>query len=274
MKNRYKIESIEDGHLDPYVRLTSAQLRSKLEPEKGVLIAEAQTVIEVALDEGCFPLSALIDETLLGERTERVIARCEERNPAFETYIADKSLMRRLTGFELTRGMLCAMRRPQEKDARALIESARSAALLEGVADSTNIGAILRCAAGIGIDAVLLTKSCCDPYLRRAVRVSMGTVFKTNWAYVEDARQAIDLLRENGFTTIAMALTKDALPIDDRVFSGIQKRALFLGTEGDGLKKETIEACDHAAIIPMKNGVDSLNVAAAAAVAFWALGRE
>ena len=269
MKAPIPITDPADRRLDAYFRMTNAQMRSKIEPEKGIFIAEAQTVIETALDEGLFPLSALIDESLLNTRAEVVIGRCEKINPSFETYSAPPELLRQTTGFELTRGMLCVMRRPAPRDARTLIAGARTVAVLEGICDSTNIGAILRSAAGIGIDAVLLTGSCADPLLRRAVRVSMGTVFKVPWAVVDDAQTAVRLLKDAGFLTVALALRSDAQRIDE-LFPAPQDRvALFFGTEGDGLKPGTIEACDRTAIIPMQNGVDSLNVAAAAAVAFW-----
>lgn len=272
MANIIHITDLSDPALDVYVRLTGAQLRNRLEPEKGVLIAESPTVIEVALSAGLEPISLLTDERLLGGAVERLI----EKYPSLPVYAADRELLRTLTGFELTRGALCAMKRPTLPTVEELLKDARRVAVLEGVTDSTNIGALFRSAAALGIDAVLVTPTCCDPLCRRAVRVSMGTVFlvpftrigetPTDWPEAGMAR-----LRTLGFKTCAMALSDRSVSIDDPRLAAESKLAIILGTEGDGLAASTIADCDYTVRIPMSHGVDSLNVAAAGAVAFWEL---
>lgn len=258
--------------LDVYARLTEAQLRSRQEPEKGVFIAESVKVIGTALDAGCTPLSFLMERRQIEGPAAPLLARC----PGVPVYTADRALLAGLTGYALTRGVLCAMRRPAPRRAEDLCAGARRVAVLENIVDSTNIGAIFRSAAALGMDAVLLSPGCCDPLCRRAVRVSMGTVFQVPWARLGQSAAdwpgpALDRLHALGFTTAAMALDPRARAVDDPALRGAQKLAVVLGTEGDGLQKETIARCTAAVMIPIRHGVDSLNVGAAAAVAFWEL---
>ena len=275
MKEIIKIDSFDDPRLDVFVRLTGAQLRSRLEPEKGVFIAESPTVIEVALDSGCKPIALLTDERLINSAVEKIIKRCG----GVPIYTAEKQVLEKLTGFALTRGALCAMRRPKPKTLDELLEGARTVAVLETIADSTNIGAVFRSAAALGVDAVLVTPDCCDPLCRRAVRVSMGTIFRVPWGVIgedhEDWRKrGIELLHAHGFKTAAMALTDESVNIDDPELMKEERIAVILGTEGTGLSKSTIEKSDYTAKIPMSNEVDSLNVAAAGVIAFWQLTRR
>ena len=269
-----KIENLNMPELDAYVRLTGAQLKNKKDPSKALLIAESPMVIEVALSCGCRPVSFLTDERLLESESVRKIINSY---PDVPVYAASRSLLTELTGFELTRGALSAMERPEQKSAEQIIENARRIAILEAVSDSTNIGALFRSASALGIDAVLITPTCCDPLCRRAIRVSMGTVFTVPWAKIgvvaSDWPKEISLLKKMGFKTVAMALTDDSVSIDDKALLAEEKLAIILGTEGDGLAKTTIAQCDYTAKIPMSHGVDSLNVAAAGAVAFWQLTR-
>lgn len=272
MANIIHIKDFSDPALDVYVRLTGAQLRNKLEPEKGIFIAESPTVIEVAMQGGCQPISILTDERLLGGAVDKIIAQCGD----IPVYTASRELLTRMTGFELTRGALCAMRRPALPSVEELLCKARRVAVLEGVADSTNIGALFRSAAALGIDAVLVTPTCCDPLCRRAVRVSMGTVFLVPWTRIGETAEdwphpSMEKLKSLGFKTVAMALTDNSVSIDDPAIKAEERLAIILGTEGDGLAKSTIADCDYTVKIPMKHGVDSLNVAAAGAVAFWEL---
>lgn len=272
MANIIHINDFSDPALDVYVRLTGAQLRNKLEPEKGIFIAESPTVIEVAMQGGCEPVSILTDERLLGGAVDKIIEKCGD----IPVYTASRDLLTKMTGFELTRGALCAMKRPALPTVEELLKDAKRVAVLEEVADSTNIGAIFRSAAALGIDAVLVTPTCCDPLCRRAVRVSMGTVFLVPWTKIGDTPTdwpeiGMKRLNELGFKTVAMALTDKSVSIDDKALKSEERLAIILGTEGNGLNKSTIEACDYTVRIPMKHGVDSLNVAAAAAVAFWEL---
>lgn len=260
--------------LDAYYRLTDAQLRSKYEPEKGIFIAEAPTVIETALSAGCVPVSLLCDRKLLNGRVEETVLKCMKANAALVPFLAEHDEISALSGFELTRGMLCAMKRPQPLRTEELLSEKKRVAVLENIADSTNVGAIMRSAAGLGIDAVLLTPDCCDPLCRRAIRVSMGTVFLVSWGYVPAFPALFELLGAKGFATVALALRKDALPIGDPALRSAEKAALILGSEGYGLKEETVSGADFRAIIPMMNGVDSLNVAAAGAVAFYEFCRD
>jgi len=278
MPNLIKITDFNAPELDVFVRLTGAQLRNKLEPEKGIFIAESPTVIEVALNAGCVPIALLTDERLLGGAVEKIIEKCNEKQPDFPIYAAERAVLSSLTGFELTRGALCAMKRPSLPTVEELCRDARRIAVLEEVADSTNIGALFRSAAALGIDAVLITPTCCDPLCRRAVRVSMGTVFQVPFTRIGDTpadwpKKGIERLRALGFKTAAMALRDDTVSIDDPRLKEEKKLAIILGTEGDGLKKATIADCDYTVKIPMAHGVDSLNVAAAGAVAFWQLTR-
>ncbi len=271
MSNFKKIEDFSAPEPDVFVRLTGAQLRNRLEPDLGILIAESPTVIEVALNAGLEPISLLTDERLINGAVDGIIKRC----PDIPVYVAERRVLTQLTGFELTRGALCAMRRPRMKSPEELCRGARRIAVLENIADSTNIGALFRSAAALGIDAVLITPTCCDPLCRRAVRVSMGTVFQVPWGRIgespEDWPRDIERLRAMGFKTAAMALTDDSVSIDDAALMSEERLAIILGTEGDGLAKSTIASCDYTVKIPMSHGVDSLNVAAAGAVAFWQL---
>lgn len=274
MANIIRINDLSVPELDVFVRLTGAQLRNKLEPEKGIFIAESPTVIEVALSAGIEPVSFLTDERLLGGDVERIIEKCGD----IPVYVASRDELARMTGFELTRGALCAMRRPKLPTVEQICRGARRIAVFEEIADSTNIGALFRSAAALGIDAVLVTPTCCDPLCRRAVRVSMGTVMLVPWTRIGESpsdwpEKGLDILRKLGFKTCAMALSDDSVSIDDRALMSEERLAIVLGTEGDGLSKATIASCDYTVKIPMKHGVDSLNVAAAGAVAFWQLTR-
>lgn len=275
MPHIIEITDLSAPELAPYTRLTEAQLRNKLEPEKGIFIAESPKVIGTALDAGCEPLSFLMERRQIDGPAAGVLARC----PDAAVYTADRSVLQALTGYALTRGVLCAMRRPQPRSVEALCRDARRVAVLEGIVDSTNIGAIFRSAAALNMDAVLVTPSCCDPLCRRAVRVSMGTVFQVPWTQIGSTaadwpEQGMQQLHALGFKTAAMALTDLSVSIDDAALAAEPKLAIVLGTEGDGLAHTTIAACDYTVRIPMSHGVDSLNVAAASAVAFWQLGKQ
>lgn len=275
MPHIIEITDLSAPELAPYTRLTEAQLRNKLEPEKGIFIAESPKVIGTALDAGCEPLSFLMERRQVDGPAAGVLARC----PDAAVYTADRSVLQALTGYALTRGVLCAMRRPQPRSVEALCRDARRVAVLEGIVDSTNIGAIFRSAAALNMDAVLVTPSCCDPLCRRAVRVSMGTVFQVPWTQIGSTaadwpEQGMQQLHTLGFKTAAMALTDLSVSIDDAALAAEPKLAIVLGTEGDGLAHTTIAACDYTVRIPMSHGVDSLNVAAASAVAFWQLGKQ
>ena len=267
-----EINDITAPELDVFARLTEAQLRSRLEPEKGVFIAESPKVITTAVENGYQPLSFLMERRHAAGDAAALLARF----PDVPAYTAEREALAHLTGYTLTRGVLCAMRRPQLPDAEAVCAGARRVAVLEGVADSTNVGALFRSAAALGVDAILATPTCCDPFCRRAVRVSMGTVFQVPWTYIGDApgdwpERGIARLRALGFRTAAMALTDDSVSIEDEALMAEPKLAIVLGTEGDGLAHTTIAACDYTVKIPMSHRVDSLNVAAAGALAFWQL---
>ncbi len=269
-----KINDFGAPELDIFVRLTGAELRSKLEGERGVFIAESPTVIEVALDSGCEPIALLTDEKLINGSVRKIIERCGD----VPIYCAQSEVLEQLTGFALTRGALCAMRRPEKRSLDELLKNAKTVAVLENIADSTNIGAIFRSAAALGIDAVLITPDCCDPLCRRAVRVSMGTVFRVPWGRIcesvsEWREQGIDILRSHGFKTVAMALTDDAVSIYDDAVNKEERKAILLGTEGTGLSEVTIRNADYKVIIPMYNDVDSLNVGSAAAISFYQFKR-
>lgn len=274
MNNIIKITDINAPELDIFVRLTGPQLRNKLEPDKGIFIAESPTVIEVALSSGCEPISLLTDERLISG-IERLFPRLGD----IPIYVAPRDVLKGITGFELTRGALCAMRRPTLPTVEEICKSARRIAVFEEVADSTNIGALFRSAAAFDIDAVLITPTCCDPLCRRAVRVSMGTLFLVPWTRIGESdadwpKSGLDRLKALGFKTAAMALSDNSVSIDDEALMAEERLAIILGTEGNGLKKETIAGCDYTVKIPMSHGVDSLNVAAAGAVAFWQLSRR
>ena len=272
MNKIIEITDLNMPELDVYARLTEAQLRARMEAERGVFIAESPKVIELALNAGCIPLSLLMERRHLQGQGASLMARC----PDIPIYTADRDVLASLTGYALTRGILCAMQRPSPRTAESLLADARRVAVLEGIVDSTNMGAIFRSAAALGMDAVLLTPTCCDPLCRRAVRVSMGTIFQVPWARIGDCpadwpQAGMELLHQNGFATAAMALDDRAISIDDVRLRQEEKLAVLLGTEGDGLSHQTIAHCDYTVMIPMEHGVDSLNVAAASAVAFWQL---
>ncbi len=314
------VESLDDERLDPYARLTEAQLRSKLEPERALFIAESSKVIERAFEGGMTPMSLLMEEKWVESMTP-LIERMEQAHPDLPVLIAPREELAKLTGFELTRGALGAFRRPALPAVADVVRDARLVAVLENITNHTNVGAIFRSAAALGVDAILVTPTCYDPLYRRAVRVSMGTVFQVPWTRIGDeesvassnvaaendttktpvsaacegkgaakrgakapcphvkgrpghpaitwAEAGVPLLRELGFTTAAMALSDDSVSLDDPTLNAAEKVALVFGTEGDGLDPATIEACDYTVRIPMAHGVDSLNVAAASAVAFW-----
>ena len=275
MSEIIRIEDFNDPRLDIFVRLTGAQLRSRLEPEKGVFIAESPTVIEVAMDSGCEPIALLTDERLINGAVEKIIERCE----GVPIYSASRDVLEQLTGFALTRGALCAMKRPKMPSLAEVLDGAKTVAVLENIADSTNIGAVFRSAAALGVDAVLVTPDCCDPLCRRAVRVSMGTIFRVPWCVIGDSpedwrERGTDILRAHGFKSAAMALTSDSVNIDDEKLLSEDRIAVILGTEGTGLAKSTIAKSDYTVMIPMANEVDSLNVAAAGVIAFWQLTRR
>lgn len=260
--------------VDVYGTLTEAQLRNRLEPEKGLFIAESPKVISVALDAGMEPVSLLCERKHIEGDARSIIERCPEGMPV---YTGSRELLAQLTGYTLTRGVLCAMRRPKPLQPEEICRNARRIAVLHGVVDTTNVGAIFRSAAALGIDAVLMTRDSCDPLNRRAVRVSMGSVFLVPWTWLdsEDGTSAgtVHKLKEMGFTTAAMALRHDDISIDDPKLKATARLALILGTEGDGLPEAVIDAADCVVKIPMHHGVDSLNVGNAAAIAFWELSR-
>lgn len=261
--------------LDPYARLTQNQLRNRLEPEKGIFIAESPKVIDRALDAGYKPVSLLMERKQITGPAAGILSRCGDA----PVYTADREMLAELTGFELTRGVLCAFRRPAPRPVEELCKNARRVAVLEGIVDSTNVGAIFRSAAALNMDAVLINPSCCDPLCRRAVRVSMGTVFQVPWGQLGETpadwpEKGMDILHSLGFKTAAMALSDRSVSIDDEQLAKEPKLAIVLGTEGDGLAAGTIASCDYTVKIPMSHGVDSLNVAAASAVAFWQLGKQ
>lgn len=261
-----EITDFSAPELDVYARLTENQLVNRADPANALFICESPVVIERALDAGCVPVSMLMERKHAEGKGKELLARCGD----IPVFAAELPVLVQLTGFHLTRGMLCAMRRPALPSAAELCRSARRVAVLENIMNPTNIGAIFRSAAALGVDAVLLTAAGSDPLYRRAVRVSMGTVFQVPWTYLPEGDWQA-LLHEQGFSTVAMALRDDSLSIADPRLPGIEKLAVVLGTEGDGLAASTIAACDYTVKIPMTHGVDSLNVAAASAVAFYQL---
>lgn len=271
MVNIIDIQSLDAPELDVYTRLTQPQLRAA---QQGLFIAEGLKVIDHALDAGCEPVSFLVERRHIEGKARDTLARCV----GIPVYTADSAVLEQLTGFALTRGVLCAMKRPRPLDAHMLCKGARRIAVLEGIVDPTNVGAIFRNAAALGVDAILLTPNCCDPLSRRAVRVSMGTVFQIPWARIGEKNAdwpdaGLSVLREAGFKTAALALDEHARTIEDAALRREEKLAMILGAEGDGLAAHTIALCDYTVYIPMAHGVDSLNVAAASAVAFWTLCR-
>lgn len=273
MPNIIEIKDFHAPELDIYARLTENQLLDLKEPAHGLFIAESPKVIERALDAGYTPVSLLLERKHIEGEAREIVARCE----GIPVYTADFDVLTQLTGFKLTRGALCAMERPNLPDLKTVCAKARRIAVLENVMNPTNVGAIFRNGAALNMDAVLLTPACSNPLYRRAVRVSMGTVFQIPWTFFDrnlpgQPSADIGILKELGFVTVAMALKRDSLSVTDPRLKAAKKLAIVLGNEGDGLAEDTIAACDYTVCIPMKHGVDSLNVAAASAVAFWELG--
>lgn len=273
MPNIIEITDFAAPELDVYARLTENQLLNRHEPEKGLFIAESPKVVERALDAGCEPVSLLLERKHIDGQARQVITRCGN----IPVYTADFDVLTKLTGFPLTRGVLCAMRRPPLPNVETVCDGAHRIAILENIVNPTNIGAIFRSAAALNMDAILLTPACSNPLYRRAIRVSMGTVFQIPWTFLSNdsshwPHPGIQHLQSLGFKTAAMALTDNSISIDDPRLKTEEKLAVVLGTEGDGLASCTIADCDYTVRIPMANGVDSLNVAAASAVAFWQLG--
>jgi len=260
-----EITSLDDTRVSMFSRLTEAQLRMELEPEKGLFIAESPKVIRVALDAGWEPTALLCERKHVEGDARDIVERLGSEVPV---YVGDRELLAGLTGYTLTRGVLCAMRRRQLPTVAEVVDKARRIVVIEAVTDTTNIGAIFRSAAALGIDGVLLTRDTCDPLNRRAVRVSMGTVFLVPWTWLD---APIASLHDYGFRTAAMALSDDSVSLDDPRLAEELRLAIIMGTEGDGLPQKTISEADYVVRIPMAHGVDSLNVAAAAAVAFWQL---
>lgn len=261
-----EITHLNEPGLEVFGRLTEAQLRNALDPEKGIFIAESPKVIRVALDAGYETLSLLCERKHITGDAADIVARCGD----IPVYTGERDLLAQLTGYTLTRGVLCAMRRPKEKTLQQVLEGAQRVVVIDGVVDTTNIGAIFRSAAALGIDAVLLTRQSCDPWNRRAVRVSMGSVFLVPWTWLDSYNELTDL----GFKTVAMALTDKSIQLDDPILKQEPRLALVMGTEGDGLAHDVIASCHYVVRIPMAHGVDSLNVAAASAVAFWELRKR
>ena len=275
MPNIVEISDFSASELDVYARLTENQLLCRADPQNALFIAESPKVIERALDAGYEPISLLMERKHIEGQAKEIIERCGNI-PVFTSTL---DVLTQLTGFPLTRGVLCAMRRKPLPDFREVIRNARRIAILEDVMNPTNIGAIVRSAAALNMDAILFTPACCDPLYRRAVRVSMGTIFQIPWTYIGETpadwpQAGMNRLRELGFRTAAMALRDDSVRMDDKALMAEEKLAIILGTEGDGLSGSTIADCDYTVRIPMSHGVDSLNVAAASAVAFWQLGKR
>lgn len=290
-----RIHTLDDPRLEAFTGLTDPRLRNRLEPEKGIFIAESEKVIKRALATGCTPVSFLMEEKWLAglqnaiaDATEKAASTNAPSSPSVTIFIAARTDMERLTGYDVTRGALAAFRRPPLPTVEQVCKNARHIAVLEDITNTVNIGSIFRAAAALGIDAVLLTPGCCDPLYRRALRVSMGNALKIPWTYIgEDVKEAsahgnvtraggwcetgMKQLQQLGFQTVALALRDDGVDLDDPALKSCDKLAIVLGTEGEGLSDRTIAECDFVARIPMKHDVDSLNVAAASAVAFWEL---
>ena len=272
MPDIIEITDLNDERTELFTRLTEAQLRNRLEPEKGIFIAESAKVVRLALEMGCKPVAYLMERRQLTNQGREFI----ENAGSVPIFTADDEVLEGLTGYRLYRGVLAAMRRPKLPSVDEVLKDAHRVAVLEGIVDSTNIGAIFRSAAALNVDAVLVTANCGDPLYRRAVRVSMGTVFQVPWARIGETNEdwperGLEKLRDLGFKSAAMALSDDSVSIDDERLNKEEKLCIVFGTEGDGLAKETIARCDYTVRIPMAHGVDSLNVASAAAVAFWQL---
>ena len=268
MSNIVTITDIDSSELSLFTRLTEAQLRNRLEPSKGIFIAESPKVIRIALQQGYTPLALLCEERHIAGDAQDIVNRCGN----IPIYTGSRDLLHQLTGYEVTRGVLCAMRRPQPKKIDDICAHSHRIAVMDSVVNSTNTGAIFRAAAALGIDGIVLTETCSDPLNRRAVRVSMGTILQLPWCYGGTMLTTINNhLRGYGFKSVALALTDDSVSIDDPILASHDKLAIIMGTEGDGLSHEAIASCDYVARIPMHRDVDSLNVAAAAAIAFWQL---
>ena len=273
MANVIEITDFTAPELDVYARLSEGQLLNRAEPEKGMFIAESPRVIERALDAGCVPVSFLSEDRHIEKEAKEILERCGE----IPAYVASFDVLTQLTGYKLTRGMLCAMYRPRLRTPEEVCQGARRIAVLESVVNPTNVGAIFRSAAALNMDGILLTSDCSDPLYRRSLRASMGTAFQIPWTYFDKQitwpMEGQAFLKEQGFQTVAMALRDDTVNIDDPGLHKEEKLAIVLGTEGEGLASQTIASCDYTVKIPMSHGVDSLNVAAASAVAFWELGK-
>lgn len=273
MANVIEITDFTAPELDVYARLSEGQLLNRAEPEKGMFIAESPRVIERALDAGCVPVSFLSEDRHIEKEAKEILERCGE----IPAYVASFDVLTQLTGYKLTRGMLCAMYRPRLRTPEEVCRGARRIAVLESVVNPTNVGAIFRSAAALNMDGILLTSDCSDPLYRRSLRVSMGTAFQIPWTYFDKQitwpAEGQAFLKVQGFQTVAMALRDDTVNIDDPGLHKEEKLAIVLGTEGEGLASQTIASCDYTVKIPMSHGVDSLNVAAASAVAFWELGK-
>lgn len=270
MATRIRIQDLTYPELDIYAREREAQLKFRPAHQPGIFIAESPIVIERALDTGYQPISLLMEDAHFDKQGRKIIERCGD----IPVYTAPFEVLTGITGFQLTRGMLCAMYRGNQPSVEEVCMGARRIAVLENVVNPTNIGAIFRSAAALNMDAVLLTPACSDPLYRRAIRVSMGTVFQVPWTFLPDGEQYVEYLRHLNFKTAAMALCDDSVSIDHPSLRQEERLAIILGTEGEGLAKSTIEQCDYTVRIPMSHGVDSLNVAAASAVVFWELGKE
>ena len=271
MANVIEITDFSAPELDVYARLTEAQLLNRFEPAKGMFIAESPKVIHRALDGGCQPVSMLMERKDIEGSAAEILRRC----PEIPVYTADEDLLCNLTGYHLTRGVLCAMRRPQLPTLEEICRTANRIVILENVQNPTNVGAIFRSAAALGMDAVLLTPGCSNPLYRRSARVSMGTVFQIPWTFTGPwPEEGLEQLNALGFRTAAMALSDNSVSIDDPALMAEEKLAILMGSEGDGLTEQTIARCDYTVKIPMYHGVDSLNVAAASAVAFWQLRKK
>lgn len=269
-----KVSDLSIPELKVFSMFTEAQMRQSRQAANGIFLAESPKVIEIALDAGCVPIAILMEEKLIEGQGRIVLERC----PDIPIYTADSGLLSEITGYHLTKGMMCAMKRPADRYMEEVCEDARRVVVMEGLTNVTNEGAIFRSAAALGMDAVLLTPNCCHPLNRRTVRVSMGAVFQVPWAFIGNNPDewpgiGIAKLHAMGFKTAAMALSENAISLDEPVLKSEEKLAIIMGTEGDGLTEETLASCDYVVRIPMRHGVDSLNVAAAAAVSFWELGK-
>lgn len=269
-----EITNLDCSELDVYARLTESQLRNKIEPEKGIFIAESLKVVRVALENGFMPLSFLAEKKFVESQIVPLMENYRTVADNIPVFTAEREVLKQITGYELSRGIICAMRRPLPPNPEKICMGKKIIGVLDGVVNSTNTGAIFRAATALGVEALLLTTTCCDPLNRRSVRVSMGTVLQMPWTYLpcnDKNEPYTEWLHQQGFTTIALALSDKAICIDDPKLTAPERKAIILGTEGDGLGANIIDNSDFVAMIPMQNGVDSLNVAAAASLAFWQL---